>query len=89
MIKLVHATWVADSKVALAFSDGTEGTYDFADLLARDTALTRPLRNEDAFKGFFLELGALCWPNGLEFSGASLHQDLKRQGKLRQGVATA
>ena len=89
MIKLVHAKWVAGSKLALAFSDCTGGTYDFADLLAKDTVLTRPLRKEDAFKGFFLELGALCWPNGLEFSGASLHQDLKQQGKLRQVVAMA
>ena len=88
MVKVVRATWAGDSKVALVFSDGTQGTYDFTELLARDTVLTRPLRDEATFKQFFLELGALCWPNGLEFSAASLHGDLKQQGRLRH-AATA
>lgn len=84
MIKLVHAGWVADSKIALAFSDGTEGVYDFATLLTRETVLTVPLRDVQMFKRFFLELGALCWPNGLEFNAASLHKELQDAGKLRQ-----
>ena len=88
MIKVVHATWAGDSKVALAFSDGTEGVYDFAGLLAKETTLTQPLRDVEAFKRFFLELGALCWPNGLEFNGTSLHVDLQQLGALHQ-VATA
>lgn len=86
---MMHATWVADSKVALAFSDGTEGVYDFAVLLTKSTALTVPLRDEQAFKRFFLEMGALCWPNGLEFNGASLHKDLQEAGKLRQVARAA
>ena len=50
--------------------------------------LTVPLRDALAFKRFFLELGALCWPNGLEFNPASLHKELHEAGKLRQ-IATA
>ena len=75
MIKVVHAQWAGDRKVALAFSDGSDGVYDFASLLSKDTALTQPLRNEDMFKRLFLELGALCWPNGLEFSASKLHRE--------------
>jgi hypothetical protein len=89
MIKIVQATWAGDTKVALVFSDNTEGVYDFAGLLAKDTVLTRPLRDVESFKRFFLELGALCWPHGLEFSGASLHEDLQQAGLLRQVATTA
>jgi hypothetical protein len=82
MIKVLHAQWAGDSKVALEFSDGSDGVYDFGSLLSKDTALTQPLRNEDMFKRFFLELGALCWPNGLEFSASKLHSELAASGSL-------
>jgi Protein of unknown function (DUF2442) len=82
MIKVVHAQWAGDSKVSLSFSDGSDGVYDFASLLAKDTALAQPLRNADMFKRFFLELGALCWPNGLEFSASKLHSELAASGSL-------
>lgn len=32
-------------------------------------------------------LGALCRPNGLEFSARSLHEKLKQSGTLRRHVA--
>jgi Protein of unknown function (DUF2442) len=82
MIKVVHAQWAGDSKVSLAFSDGSDGVYDFASMLSKDTALTRPLRNAEMFKRFFLELGALCWPNGLELSASKLHSELVASGSL-------
>ena len=82
MIKLVHATWVGDSKLSLAFSDGSQGIYDFDALLAKNTALTLPLKNSVLFQRFFLELGALCWPNGLEFSASKLHSELAAAGAL-------
>ena len=72
MIKLASASLLRDKILRLAFSDGSEGDLDFAPILARDTDLTRPLAQPEYFGGFFLELGALCWPNGLEFSARSL-----------------
>ena len=83
MIKLVSASLMHDKILRLAFSDGSEGDLDFASALARDTPLTRPLAQSDDFSRFFLELGALCWPNGLEFSARSLHEKLKQAGSLR------
>jgi hypothetical protein len=82
MIKLVHAKWVGDSKLSLAFSDGSQGIYDFDALLAKNTVLTLPLKNPALFQRFFLELGALCWPNGLEFSASKLHSELAAAGAL-------
>ena len=82
MIKIVRADWTGAHLLALKFSDGSEGLYDFASLICKDTVLTRPLTETKYFQRFFLELGALCWPNGLEFNGASLHKDLLIAGKL-------
>jgi hypothetical protein len=82
MIKLVHAKWIEDNKLSLAFSDGSQGIYDFSALFAKNTALTLPLKDSAAFQRFFLELGALCWPNGLEFSASKLHRELAASGAL-------
>ena len=83
MIKLVSASLLHDRVMRLAFSDGSEGDLDIAPVLARDTAMTRPLAQPEYFSRFFLELGALCWPNGLELSARSLHERLKQAGSLR------
>jgi Protein of unknown function (DUF2442) len=76
MIKIVHACWIKNQQIALVFSDGSEGVYDFAPLLAQKTPLTQPLRDTAMVQKFFLELGALCWPHGLAFSADKLRIDL-------------
>jgi len=82
MIKIIKAETIGQTQLRLTFSDGTQGDYDFAPLLAKETVLTRPLENPEAFNTYFIELGALCWKNGLELSPASLHQELQSAGKL-------
>lgn len=89
MIKIVKAETIGATQLCLTFSDGTQGDYDFAPLLARETVLTHPLKNPDLFKDHFLELGALCWKNGLEFSPAALHRELQSAGKLSQAQQAA
>ena len=89
MIKIVHAFWIKDQQIALMFSDGSEGAYDFTYLLALKTLLTQPLLDTAAFQKFFLEMGALCWPHGLEFSADKLHADLLAANLLHQAAKTA
>ncbi len=79
MIKILRARSTWDYVLGLEFSDGTFGDYDLAPLLSRDTPLTQPA----AFQRFFIELGALCWPNGLELSAGSIHARLKASGLLK------
>ncbi len=86
MIKIVHARWIKDQQIALAFSDGSEGVYDFAPLLFLKTPLTQPLQDTAAFQNFFVELGALCWPHGLEFGADKLHTDLRAVKLLHQAA---
>jgi hypothetical protein len=89
MIKIVHARWIKGQQLALAFSDGTEGEYDFAPLLTAKTPLTQPLQDTATFQRFFLELGALCWPHGLEFSADKLYTDLKAANLLHHAAEAA
>lgn len=82
MIKIIKAEYLHDFQLRLTFSDGEQGNYDLSPLLATETVLTKPLKDATFFKDYFIELGALCWKNGLEFSPAALHQELQSAGKL-------
>lgn len=89
MIKIVKVEYIDKHQLRLSFSDNTQGDYDFAPLLAKETVLTKPLRDTENFKACFIELGALCWKNGLELSPSALHQELQSAGKLRHAQQAA
>lgn len=83
MIKIVKAVYVRDRVLELTFSDGAVGPHDFAPQFERGTSLTKAWEDLAYFRSFFLELGAIGWPNGLEFSPNSLHRALSEAGLLR------
>jgi Protein of unknown function (DUF2442) len=59
----------------LTFSNGTRGRFDGAAYLAAHRGpLLEPLRQTGAFRRCFVEAGAVCWPNGLELSGARMFE---------------
>jgi len=82
MIKLIKAETIRASVIRLTFSDGKQGNYDFSPILQKKTVMTRPLEQPDFFRRHFIELGALCWPNGLEFSPAALYRELQDAQRL-------
>jgi hypothetical protein len=73
MIKVIEARYLGDFQIGLLFSDGGEGVFQGGRLLLNQDFLLEPLRDENHFRRFFLDAGALCWPNGLELSPAKLH----------------
>jgi hypothetical protein len=83
MNKIVKATHARARVLRVEFGDGTWGEFDVQALLDRGTVLVEPLSEDSYFARFFLELGALCWPNGLELSGESIHRKLRDSGLLR------
>jgi hypothetical protein len=90
MIKLIAVHATGEHRLLLSFSDGCCGEMNFLPLLhAHSTALTLPLRDPVQFQRFFLELGALAWPNGLEFSARSLHHQLEATNALRSMAQAA
>ena len=76
IISIVKAKYLDNYRIELHFSDYTYGVLDFSWLLDINTQLTRPLHQQEYFKTFFLDYGALCWKNSLEFSAESLQQRL-------------
>ena len=89
MIKIIKATYIAGYTIRLEFSDHYFSEVDFSYLLSKNTALTDPLKDKTYFKDFFLEMGALCWKNGLELSPSSLYYKAKESGRLHKGEVAA
>lgn len=83
MIKILHANFLREKVIRITFSDGTVGDYDVEPLIGRGTEMVKPLEDETLFRRFFLELGALCWPNGFALSGGGIQQHLRNQGRLQ------
>lgn len=89
MIKLIAIEARPEAKVYLRFSDGSHGTYDCSHFLAANTVMTAPLRDPAFFQRCFIESGALAWPNGFDFSVASLQGALAESGQLARDPAAA
>jgi hypothetical protein len=87
MIKLIAIEPQTDTSLLLHFSDGGAGVFDFSDMLSNPTEMATPLLDPAYFRRCFIELGALAWPNGLDFSAASLHRRLESQGALKRNNA--
>lgn len=82
MIKLVGIEPLGSRGLRLRFSDGSQGEWSAAPIIARKTVMTRPLEDPAFFRRAFIEAGALAWPNGLDFSARALRDELAREGKL-------
>lgn len=69
MIKVLHARLADTFKLGIDFSDHTHGVFDAGAYLSnRSGPLLDALRESAYFQRFFIDAGALCWPNGLEIS---------------------
>lgn len=87
MIKLVDIATTGPATLSLVLSDGSSAHWSAAELIARDTIMTRPLADPDFFARAFIEAGALAWPNGLELSATNLHRRLAAAGALIRPAA--
>lgn len=75
MIKVLNARLTAPFTLEIDFSDHTQGVFDAnAYLSSRAGPLLDKLRDAAYFERFFIDAGALCWPNGLELSPAKIHE---------------
>ena len=75
MIKVLNARLTAPFTLEVNFSDHTQGVFDAnAYLAGRSGPLLDKLRDPTYFQRFFIDAGALCWPNGLELSQAKVRE---------------
>ena len=84
MIKLIQATAQSDFCMKLVFSDHSWGVLDFKPTLRRTGSLLEPLRDPSYFARCFINMGAVCWPNGLELGAESLRQKLQNADALHK-----
>ena len=89
MIKLTSIESKGGYRLLLRFSDKTSGVYDFTPFVEAATEMTAPLSDPQFFTRYFIELGALAWPNGFDLSAESLHRSLQESGGLRKNSEAA
>lgn len=59
--------------VHVEFHDGTEGTVDFEKWL--EGPVFEPLKDPEYFKTFFVDAGAIVWPNGADIAPETLYAE--------------
>jgi len=72
---VTKAEYRGDFKIHLAFNDGTEAVVDFADWL--EGAIFDPVKDPRFFQRFFVEAGAVVWPNGADIAPETLYERAK------------
>ena len=72
---VVTAEYRGDYRIHLSFSDGVEGTVDFASWLSGP--VFEPLKDRAYFARFFIEGGTVAWPNGADIAPETLHMKAK------------
>jgi hypothetical protein len=78
---------LGDYRLKLWF--GQAGEWDFSNLATRTGAAAAAFRDPAYFDRVFLEMGALTWPNGYDWSPQALHADMAAAGALKFETAAA
>ena len=77
-------------RLKLWFTDGQAGEWDFSELGTRGSGpMVEPFKDPTYFDRVFLEMGALTWPNGYDWSPEALHSDMEAAGALSHEAAAA
>jgi len=87
LIKITRLDKLGGFRLQVRFSDGSEGTHDFAAMGEAPGPLTEPLRDPSYFARVFLEFGALTWPNGFDIAPEWLRREMEAAGELTQVAA--
>lgn len=88
MIKITSIEPRGGFRLLLRFSDGSEGEWDFSDLVTESGSLAQPLRDPAYFARAFSEDGSgLAWPNGLDLDAEAIHEAMQEAGQLHAPAA--
>jgi Protein of unknown function (DUF2442) len=87
IVKTLKIKRLGRFRLYLYFSDGTEGEWDFAGVIAEGGTMVEPLKKPKYFARVFLQLGVLTWPNGFDLDSIALHDEMMSAGALRRTAA--
>jgi hypothetical protein len=86
VVKVVELKALPGHRLWVKFSDGTQGTRDYSDLIGAGGKMLEPLKDQFFFERGFLSFGIPTWPNGVDFDAVNLQIELRESGAL-EGVA--
>lgn len=72
---VVRAEYKGEFRIRLVFTDGVDAIVNFSDWL--DGPVFEPLKDPEYFARFFVEGGAVVWPNGADIAPETLHDRAK------------
>jgi hypothetical protein len=77
---IVNAEYRGDFRIQVTFNDGVQEVLDFSQWF--EGPIFEPLKNRGYFQRFFVEGGAITWPNGADIAPETLYDAAtrKRQG---------
>ena len=86
---VIQAQYEAAFRIRLAFNDGLEATVDFKPWL--NGPVFEPLQTVSYFRKFFLDGGAVVWPNGADIAPETLYEAARatRSHRAPQPAAAA
>ena len=89
LVKVRRIMRLGPYRLKLWFTDGQAGEWDFSELASDRGPMVEPFKDPAYFDRVFLEVGALTWPNGFDWSPEALHADMAAAGALSREAAVA
>jgi hypothetical protein len=87
LTKITRLEKIRGFELRVRFSDGSEGTHDFAALVREPGPMLEPLCDQAYFGRVFLEFGAPTWPNGFDIAPEWLRREMEKAGELTRVAA--
>jgi hypothetical protein len=87
LTKVTRLERLGGFRLRVRFSDGSEGTHEFAAMVNEPGPMLEPLRDEVYFARVFLEFGAPTWPNGFDIAPEWLRREMAAARELTQVAA--
>ncbi len=85
IVKVVRVEPLGGCRLRIWFSNGAEGTRDFAEMIADGGAMVAPLSDEVFFARAFVQNGVR--PNGFDIDAIALFQEMRDAGLLHPAMA--
>lgn len=82
MVRAVRVAALENFRLAIVFSDGTEGVLDLSSHI-KPGPVTGPLLDPAFFARVFIDGGVPTWPNGFDIDAINAHMQLEAAGALR------
>ena len=87
MLHISDADYLGEHRLRVAFNDGREGVADLRSMIFDEPrTVFEPLKDLSAFRQFFIEHGALCWPGELDVAPEYIYYLAFRDDECLRGL---